>query len=137
MEHQNFKENRCSLKEKISRENAITQQTTLKQHWSSTLINVVSTLIFGWKWKLSRFNVDKKTLFQRWNLVEIEIWADVCLSTLKQHSKNYVDSTSINQCCFNFYIWLKMKVEFVHQRCFKTLRKQHWNNFTNIYYTNH
>ena len=42
-------------------------------------------------------------IYQRWNLVENESWADVCLSTLfqrwqnnlKQHCKNYVDSMSM------------------------------------------
>ena len=57
----------------------------------------------------SRFNVDKITLFQRWNLVENESWTEVMFvevgSTLKQHLKNYRDSTSINQCCLNFVIF--------------------------------
>ena len=66
------------------------------------------TLIFGWKWKLSRrtfidvvstlielywFNVGESTLFQRWNLVENESWADVCLSTLFQRWQNNVEIT--------------------------------------------
>ena len=45
----------------------INVELTLKQRWSSMLTNVVSTLIFGWKWKLSyiyrrSFNVGKTTL---------------------------------------------------------------------------
>ena len=82
----------------------------------STFINVVSTLIFGRKWKLSRrtfmdvvsklvkqrwnnvdrisrFNGDETMLFQRWNLVENESWADLCLSTLFQRWQNNVETT--------------------------------------------
>ena len=32
----------------------INVESTLKQRWLSTFIDVVSTLMFGWKWKLSR-----------------------------------------------------------------------------------
>ena len=32
----------------------INVESTLKQRWLSTFIDVVSTLIFGWKWNLSR-----------------------------------------------------------------------------------
>ena len=77
-----------------------------------------STLIFRWKWKLSR-----------------RIFFDF-LSTLAKQRQNYVDSTSINQRCFNVEIWLKMKVETmnVYGRCFnvdKTTLKQHWENYVN------
>ena len=34
--------------------------------------------------ELRRFNVDEPTLLQRWNLVENESSADICLSTLFQ-----------------------------------------------------
>ena len=94
----------------------INVESTLKQRWSSTFINIVSTLIFVWKWKLSRrtfidvfqrwqniveatsmelrrFSVDESTLFQRWNLVEKESSADVCLSTLFQRWQNNVETT--------------------------------------------
>ena len=77
--------------------------STLKQRWSSTFIGVVSTLIFGWKWKLSR-----RTFF------------DVVSTLRKQRWLNYVDSSSITKRCFNVDIWLKMKVEptYVYRRCF-------------------
>ena len=90
--------------------------STSSQCWSSMFINVVSTLKFGWNWKLSRcnvyrpcFNADKRTL--------------------KQHWENYINSMPMTQCCFNVDIWLKMKVEstYVHRRCFdveKTALKQ-------------
>ena len=42
----------------------INVESTLKQHWSSSFINVVSVLIFGWKWKLSRRTFI--SVFQRW-----------------------------------------------------------------------
>ena len=47
--------------------------STLNQRWSSTFINVVSTLIFGWKWKLSRrtfIDVVSTLTKQRWNNVD-------------------------------------------------------------------
>ena len=92
----------------------INVESTWKQSWLPTFINVVSTLIFDWKWKLSR-----------------RIFIDVVSTLTKQRWQNYVDSTSMNQCCFNFEIWLKMKVEptYVYRRCFnvdKTTLKQHW-----------
>ena len=96
---------------------------TLKQRWSSTLFNIVSTLIFGCKWKLSRrifmevvsavpnkveimsielcrFNTDEPTLFQRWYWFENESWADVCLSTLFQRWKNKVKTLLMDLLLF-------------------------------------
>ena len=137
----------------------INLESTLKQHWSSTFINVVSTLIFGWKWadahlstlfqhwenndqrtskELRRFNVDEPTLFQSWNLVENESWADVCLSTLFQLWQNNVERITLIQCR-----WLNLASTLIFnwksklsQRMFigvaSTLIKQHWNNFVNI-----
>ena len=40
-------------------------------------------------------------LFQRWNLVENENWADVCLSTLSQRWQNNVETTLIELRWFN------------------------------------
>ena len=51
----------------------INVESTLKERWSSTFINVVSTLIFGWKWKLSwRTFIDVVSVLtkQRWNNVD-------------------------------------------------------------------
>ena len=48
-------------------------ESTLKHRWSSTFTNVASTLIFGWKWKLSRrmFIDFVSTLTkQHWNNIE-------------------------------------------------------------------
>ena len=96
--------------------------STLKRRWLSTFINVVSKLIFGWKWanvhlwtlfqcwqnntkrasiELHPFNDDEPTLFQRWNLVENESWADVCLWTLFQRWDNNVETTMKDLCQFN------------------------------------
>ena len=95
----------------------INVESTWKQRWLSTFINVVSTLIFWLKMKVEPtyiyrhcFNVGKTTFKQHW----------------------HVDSTSMNQSCFNVEIWLKMKVEptHVYRRCFnvdKTTLKQHWH----------
>ena len=100
----------------------INVESTWKQRWLSTFINFVSTLIFGWKWKLSRrtfidvvstlakqrsnkltrrFNVDELKLFQRWNLVENESWADICLSTLFQRWQNNVGTALTELRWFN------------------------------------
>ena len=110
----------------------------------STLINVVLTVIFGWKWKFSRrtfidvisklakqcwSSVNRITLLQRrWtSLVSIFELTHVCRlsfnvdkTLLKQRWKNYVDSILMTQCCFNVDIWLKRKVEstYVHHCCF-------------------
>ena len=51
--------------------------------------------------ELRRFNVDEPTLSQRWNLVENESWADVCLSTLFQCWQNNVETTLIGLRWFN------------------------------------
>ena len=51
----------------------INVESTLKKCWSSTFINVASTLIFGWKWKLSRrtfIDVVLTSTKQRWNNVD-------------------------------------------------------------------
>ena len=51
----------------------INVESTLKKCWSSTFINVASTLIFGWKWKLSRrtfIDVVLTSAKQRWNNVD-------------------------------------------------------------------
>ena len=51
----------------------INVESTWKQRWLSTFINVVSTLIFGRKWKLSRrtfIDVVPTLAKQRWNDVD-------------------------------------------------------------------
>ena len=114
----------------------INVESTLKQPWPLTFINVVQrwylveneswadvhlpTLFQRWRnnvetilIELRRFNVDEPTLFQRWNLIENESWAEVCLSTLFQLWQNNVETTLIELRWFNFD-W-----------------KLHWNNFVN------
>ena len=90
---------------------------------SVTLPALSSTLIFDWKWKLTRRTFT-------------DVFSTSTKQLLKQRRKNYVDSTSMNQCCFNVKIWLKLKVEptYVYRRCFnvdKTTLKQHWKNYVN------
>ena len=117
----------------------INVKSRLKQRWPSTFINAVSTLIFGWKWKLSRrifIDVVSTLTKQRWNnvyrIISIQrrwtnvistlkfgwkwklsqrIFIDVVSTLTKQSWKNYVDSMLITQCCFSVDIWLKRKVE--------------------------
>ena len=109
---------------------AITQQT--HQRWNNvdrhTFINV-STLIFGWKWKLSRrtiIDVVSTLAKQHWNNVDRitsiqRRWTNV-VSTLKfdwkwkfsRHMFLDVVSTLMTQFCFNVDIRLKRNVESTH-----------------------
>ena len=66
---------------------------TFFQRWQN---NIETTLI-----ELRRFNFDEPTLLQRWNLVENESWADVCLLTLFQRWQNNVETTFIELRWFN------------------------------------
>ena len=131
--------------------------STLNQRWLSTFIDVVSTSIIWLKMKveptyiygrcfsvettlieLRWFNVDEPTLLQRWNLVENESWADVCLSMLFQCWQNNVETKLIE------LLWFNVDDPMLFQRCFQccfqccfntcssVLRKQHWSNFVNI-----
>ena len=54
-------------------------------------------------------------------LIEVHRYCfNVGKTTMKQCAQKYVDSASMNQCCFNVDIWLKMKVEpmYVYPRFF-------------------
>ena len=111
--------------------------STFNQRWLSTFIDVVSTLIFGWKWKLSRrtfFDVVSTLRKQRWNNVDKITSIQRRLPNVStlifgwkwklnrriRFSYNHVDSTLMIQCCLNVDIWVKMTVEptHVYQRCF-------------------
>ena len=83
---------------------------------TTLIVNVhqrFSTLIFGWKWKLSQ-----------------RTFIHVFSTLTKQRWENYIDSSSMNQSCFNVEIWLKMKVDptYVYRRfnVVKTMLKQLW-----------
>ena len=52
--------------------------------------------------ELRRFNVNEPMLFQRWNLVENESWANVCLSMLFQRRQNNVETILTELRRFNF-----------------------------------
>ena len=69
------------------------RSTTFFQRWQN---NVETTLI-----ELRWFNVDESTLFQSWNLVRNERWADICLSMSFQHWQNNIEKTLIELCWFN------------------------------------
>ena len=135
-------------------------ESALKQHWSPTFINVVSTLIFGWKWKLSRRifidvvstlakqcwnKVDRITLIQRWwtNVIStlkltptyvyrrwvFQSWQNNAGTTLKEFRRFNVDDSMLFQRRY-----LVEKENWVNV-CSSALKKQHWNNFVNIYCT--
>ena len=98
----------------------INVDSTLKQRWSSTFINGVSTLIFGWKWMLSR-----------------RTFIDV-VSTLAKQRLNNVDSiTSIQPRWTNAVSTLKFGWKWkLSRRMFidvvSTLTKQRWNKIDRI-----
>ena len=98
----------------------INVESTLKQSWSSTFINVVSTLIFGWKWKLSRhmfIDVVSTLTKQRWNNVDrvtlIQCWWPNVVSTLilgwkgklSQRMFIGVEKTALKQLCQYLLYW--------------------------------
>ena len=68
--------------------------------WSSTFINVVSTLIFGWKWKFSRRTfIDVVSTLKfgwKWQLSR-RMFTDV-VSTLTKQRWNSVDRATLVQC---------------------------------------
>ena len=98
----------------------INVKSTLKQRWSSTFINVVSTWKFGWKWKLSQrmfIDVFSTLTEQRWNNVDrvtlIQCrWPNV-VSTLvlgwkgklSQRMFIGVEKTALKQLCQYFLYW--------------------------------
>ena len=79
----------------------INVELTLKQRWSSTFTNVVLTLIFGWKWRLSR-----------------RTFIDV-VSTLTKERWNNVEIITLVQCWWtNIQFKIKVESTYVHGRCF-------------------
>ena len=138
----------------------INVESTLKQRWSSTFINVVSTLIFGWKGKLSGrsfIDVVSRLAKQRWNNVDRitsmqRLWTKVvstlkfgwewklnrlCLSTLFQHWQNNAETTMkelrrLNIDSMLFQRWYLVEKESWVNVCSSALRKEDWNNFVNI-----
>ena len=106
------------------------EPTYIYQH----CFNIDKTTLIEWR----RFNVDEPTLFQRWNLVENESWANVCLSTLFQRWQDNVETTLIELRWFNvddpmlFQRWYYVEKESWVNACSLVLRKQHWNILVNI-----
>ena len=98
----------------------INVESTLKRRWLPTFINVVSTLIFGWKWKLSwRMFIDIVSTLtkQSWNYVDrvtlIQCWWPKVISTLVLGWKGKfsqcmfigVEKTALKQLCQYFLYW--------------------------------
>ena len=98
----------------------INVESTLKRRWFPTFINVVSTLIFGWKWKLSRrmlIDVASTLTKQSWNNVDrvtlIQCWWPKVVSTLvlswkgkfSQRMFISVEKTALKQLCQYFLYW--------------------------------
>ena len=111
-----------------------THLSTLFQRWQN---NVETTSI-----ELRWFNFDEQMLFQRWNLVEIESWADVCMfidvvSTLTKQRRNNIERITSIQCRWPNVVstlifgWKWKLNERMFIGVASTLRKQHWNNFVN------
>ena len=102
----------------------INVESTLKQRWSSTFINVVSKLVFGWKWKLSR-----RTFFDVVSTLTKQCWNNVNRITSIQRRWNNVITT------FKFgWKWNLSRRMFID--VVSTLRKQGRNNterITSIY----
>ena len=95
---------KMKMKMKVQqRWNNVDRITSIQGRWT----NVVSTLKFGWKWKLSQ-----------------RMFIDV-VSTLTKQRWNYVDRVTLTQCWwpnvfFNVGIRLKRKVESTHiHRCWE------------------
>ena len=96
--------------------------STWNQRWNN--VDRQHSSILRWYWL--KMKVEPTSIYRS--------CFNVGKTTLKQHLKNYVDSKSMNHCCFNVKIWLKLKVEptYVYQRCFnvdKTTLKQHWRSY--------
>ena len=98
----------------------INVESTLKQRWPSMFIDVVSTLIFGWKWKLSRrkfIDVVSTLAKQRWNNVH----------RVRSIQRRWINVVST----FKFgWKWKLSRRMFTH--VVSTLTKQLWNNFDKI-----
>ena len=94
----------------------INVESTWKKRWLSTFINVVSTLIFGWKWTLSRrtfIDVVSTLAKQRWNIVDR-------ITSIQRRWTNVVSTLKFG---WNWKLSRHMFIDVV-----STLTKQCWNN---------
>ena len=88
----------------------------IQQRWSSTFINVFSTLIFGWKWKLSRhtfIDVVSTLAKKRWNSVDR-------ITLIRRRWTNVVSTLKFG---WKWKLSRRMFIDGV-----STLKKQRWNN---------
>ena len=102
--------------------------TLAKQRWKSVeriasiqcqWTNVVSTLKFGWAWKLSRrmfIDVVSMLTKQRWNNIER-------ITSIQCRWPNVASTLIVS------WRWKLSQAMFIG--VVSTLRKQHWNNFVN------
>ena len=96
-------------------------ESELKQRWLSTFINVVSTLIFGWKWKLSqRIFIDAVSMLakQRWNNVNR-------ITSIQRRWTNVIFQR------FKFG-WKWKLSRRIFMDVVSTLTKQRWSNIESI-----
>ena len=95
-------------------------ESTLKQHWSSTFINVVSLLIFAWLWKFSWlkfFDFVSRMTRQRWNDVDV-------IMPIQRRWTNVVSTLKFG---WKWKLSRRMFIDVV-----STLTKQCWNNVERI-----
>ena len=98
----------------------INVDSTLKQCWSSTFINVVSTLIFVWEWKLSRrtfIDVVSTLAKQRWNNVD-------SITSIQRRWTNIVSTLKLG---WKWKLSRRMFIDVVSK-----LTKQRWNKIDRI-----
>ena len=82
-------------------------ESTLKQRWSSMFINLVSKLILGWKWELSRLSL----WLRLYEYMVIIISTALC----KLPTKLFLVSIQIQRC---FNVDLNFESTFTIWRCF-------------------
>ena len=96
-------------------------ESTLKRRWSSsTFINIVSTLIFGWKWKLSR-----RTFMDVVSTLTKQRWSNVDRIMLIQ--RQWINVVSTLKFGWNWELSRRMFIDVV-----STLTKHRWNNIERI-----
>ena len=95
-------------------------ESTLKERWSSTFINVVSTLIFGWKWMLIR-----RKFIDVVSTLAKQRWSNIHRITLIQ--RRWTNVVSTLKFGWNWKLSRRMFIDVV-----STLTKQRWNNIERI-----
>ena len=110
---------KCKKNRSLQPSKHINVESTWKQRWLSTFINVVSTLIFGWKWTLSRrtfIDVVSTLAKQRWNILDR-------ITSIQRRWTNVVSTLKFG------WKWKLSRPMFIGIA--STLSKHHLNNFIN------